>query len=145
MVCGAGDATVGVMGTSATSSMDGRLLGLSLFTALFAALGISVGDVAVNAGALRGTGACMTGGGVGDRTGVDLHSGELAELLRIDSTIEPVSLGFTITGIMGGSDGTSGCSAMGATCVDTTCSEACKFSTTCSKLRVAKLSCVAAV
>ena len=80
-----------------------------------------------------------------DRTGVDLHDGELAGLLRIDSTIEPVSLGFTITGIMGGSDDTSGCSAMGATCVDTTCSEACKFATTCSKLRVAKLSCVAAV
>ena len=70
MVCGAGDATIGVMGTSATSSMDGRLLDLSLFTALFASLGAkSVGVVAVNPGALRGTGACMTGGGVGDRTG----------------------------------------------------------------------------
>ena len=62
MVCGAGDATVGVMGTSATSSIDGRLLDRSLFTALFSALGtISVGVVAVNPGALRGTGACMIG------------------------------------------------------------------------------------
>ena len=85
MVCGAGDATVGVMGKSATSSMDGRLLDLSLFTALF------------------------------------------------------------VAGIMGGGGDTLGCSAMGATCVDTSCSESCKFSTTCSKLRVALLSCVAAV
>ena len=78
MVCGAGDATLGVMGTSATSSIDGRLLDLSLFPALFAALGaLSVGVVAVNPGALRGTGAWMTGGGVGDRTGVALSSGSL--------------------------------------------------------------------
>ena len=70
MVLCIGDATVGVMGTSATSSFDGGLLDLSLFTVLFAALGaISVGVVAGNPGALRGTGACMTGGGVGGRTG----------------------------------------------------------------------------
>jgi len=63
MVC-AGDATIGVMGTSVIS-MDSRLLDLSLFTALFAALGaISVGVVVMNPGALRGTGACMTGGGL---------------------------------------------------------------------------------
>ena len=78
MVCGAGDATIGVIGTSATSSMDGRLLDLSLFTALFAALGaLSAGVVAVTPGALRGTGACITGGGVGDCSGVNLSSGEL--------------------------------------------------------------------
>ena len=78
MVCGAGDATLGVMGTSTTSSIDGRLLNLSLFPALFAALGaLSVGVVAVNPGALRGTGACMTVGGVGERTGVALSSGSL--------------------------------------------------------------------
>ena len=48
MVLCTGDATVGVMGTSATSSFGGGLLDLSLFTALFAALGaISVGVVAV--------------------------------------------------------------------------------------------------
>ena len=58
MVCGAGDATIGVMGTCATSSMDGRSLDLSLFDALFAALGaLSAGVVAVTPGALRGTGA----------------------------------------------------------------------------------------
>ena len=101
--------------TSATSSIGGGLLDRSLLTALFAALGaISVDVVAVNPGALRGTGACMTGGGVGDRTGVDLYSGELSGLLRIDSTIEPASLGFTTTGIMGGGNSTSGCSAMGS-------------------------------
>ena len=78
MVCGAGDATIGVMGTSVTSSIDGRLVDPSLFGALFAALGaLSAGVVAVTPGALRGTGACMTGGGVGGRTGVNLHCGEL--------------------------------------------------------------------
>ena len=46
MVFCTGDETLGVMGTSATSSIDGRLLDLSLFTALFAALGaISVGAI----------------------------------------------------------------------------------------------------
>ena len=70
MVLCIGDATVGVMGTSATSSCDGSLLDLSLLTVLFAALGaIFVGVVPVNPGALRGIGACMTGVGVGGRTG----------------------------------------------------------------------------
>ena len=79
MVCGAGDATVGVMGISATSSMDGRQLDLSLFTALLSHwvpyLWVSL---SVNPGALRATGACMTGGRVGDRTGVNRHSGKLS-------------------------------------------------------------------
>ena len=147
MVCGAGDATLGVMGTSATSSMVGRLVDLSLLSVLFAALGaISVGVVTVHPGALRGTGACMTGGGVGNRTGVALSSGALPGWLRMESRIEPISLGLTITGMIGGGDGTSGCSAIcGATTVDTSCAESCKFSTTSSKLLVALLSCVAAV
>ena len=77
------DATVDVMGTSATSSIGGGFLDRSLWTALFAALGaVSVGVVVVNPGALRGTGACMTGGGVGGCNGD--RGGVSSGLLRID-------------------------------------------------------------
>ena len=57
-----GDVTLGVIGTSGTTSIVGRLLDRSL--SLWAK---SVGVVAGNPGTLRGTGACMTGGGVGAR------------------------------------------------------------------------------
>ena len=74
-----GDATLGVMGTFGTSSIVGRLLDLSLFTALFVALGaISMGVVAGNPGTLRGTGACVTGGGVGGSTGDVIPDGGLS-------------------------------------------------------------------
>jgi len=107
MVLCTGDATVGVMGTSATSSIVGCLRDRSLFTALFAALGaISVGVVAGNPGTLRGTGACMTGGGVGDRTVEVIPDGGLSVFLRIDhSSVFVVSLGGTTTGMMGGGTG----------------------------------------
>ena len=67
------------MGTSGTASIVDRLLDLSLFTALFAALGaISVGVVAGNPVTLRGTGACMIGGGDGASTGNVITDGGLS-------------------------------------------------------------------
>jgi len=96
--------------------------------------------VSGNPGTLRGTGACMTGGRVGDRTGVVLHDGDLSGWLRIDSRIVPVSLGGTTTGMMGGGIDPSGISAVGFNRVVTTCAGSSKVAVTCSKLRVAKLS-----
>jgi len=59
-----GNATLGVMGISGTASVVGHFLDLSLFTTLFVVLGAEAG----NPGTLRGTRACMTGGGVADCT-----------------------------------------------------------------------------
>ena len=73
-----GDATLGVMGTSGTSSIVGRLTDPSLFANLFVALGaVTLGVIAGNPGTLRGTGAWMTGGGVGARTGGVIPDGGL--------------------------------------------------------------------
>jgi len=139
-----GDATLGIMGTSGTSSI-GRLLDLSLFTALFVALGaISVGVVVGNPGTLRGIGACMTGGGVGGNTGDIIPDGGLSgsghSMRTNQSSIFDVSLGGARTGMVGGGTGPSGSSAVGATSVVTTSAGSCKGAVTCSRLRVAKLS-----
>ena len=62
--------------------------------------------VARNPGTMRGTGACMTGGGVSDRTGDVIPDGGFSGFLRIDhSSVFVVSLGGTTTGMMGGGTG----------------------------------------
>ena len=85
----------------------------------------------------------MIGSGVGGSTGDVIPDGGFSGLSRMNPTILMVSLGCATTGMMGGGIGPSGSSAVGATRVVTTCVGSCKVAVTCSKLRVAKLSCVA--
>ena len=74
-------------------------MGPIMFTALFAALGaISVGVVTVNPGALRGTGACITGEGVMDTSATSSCVGGLLDLSLVTALF--ASLGAISVGVV---------------------------------------------
>jgi len=87
------------------------------------------------------------GGGVGGSTGDVIPDGGLSgsgHNMGINhGSIFVVSLGGATTRMMGGGTGPSGSSAVGTTSMFSTCAGSYKVAV--SKLRVAKLSCVAAV